>query len=292
MSAEVVTHKRFRFRDDKNTWTMADWLTSMRQWDQFLEVKGFSERTRDSYRYSLLKFLSDVLLPPEQVNEDHVVAYLATIGGNGSHRNVMLRGLKSYFGWAAGRGHLNADPCQNLSVKRVKYGPARFLSEVDLDTLVEAAEKRGHQRALAMRLCYYSGARVESLCMVKPEDLDMNAGMLYLHRTKGNRPYAVPLGQSARPVAAELLSLYDPERGPYLLGVKSRTFWLWVHQASEDSGVKASPHTLRHSFATHLVQKGADIRSVQELLNHADLSITQRYASTTDEAKQAAVDLL
>src|SRR5512145_1886761 len=115
MSAEVVTHKRFRFRDDKNTWTMADWLTSMRQWDEFLQVKGFSERTRDSYRYSLVKFLADVLLPPEQVNEDHVVAYLATVGGNGSHRNVMLRGLKSYFGWAAGRGHLNADPTMNLT---------------------------------------------------------------------------------------------------------------------------------------------------------------------------------
>ena len=290
--AEVVSHKRWRFRGDNNTWTMADWLTSLRTWDQHLQVRGYSVKTRDAYRYALIKFLADAMVTPEAVTEDHVVAYLATIGGNGSHRGGMLRAIKSYFGWAAARGHLNVDPTVNLAVKKVKYGPARFLSEDDLDRLIEAAESRGHHRALAMRLCYYTGARVESLCAVRPEDVDVSAGILYLHRAKGNRPYSVPLGQAARPVASELLSLYDPGRGPFLLGIKPRTFWLWVHQAAEDTGVKASPHTMRHSFATHLIQRGADVRSVQELLNHADLSITQRYAHTTDEAKRSAVDLL
>jgi len=270
---------------------MSDWLSSVTSWDKSMEAAGYSVATRSNYRYYLIRFLSEALLEPPAVTEEHIVTWLASIGGNGAGRMLSLRGLKSYFSWALDHNVLEHDPTRKLKTRSPKYGPPRVLSETDLDKLIEAAEEKDHRRALAMRLCYYTGARVESLCSIRPQDIDLANGMLYLTVAKGNRPYAVPLGTHAMAVAAELLETADPSSWT-VVGVKARTFWVWVSEAAADAGVRASPHTLRHSFATHLLNKGANVRQVQELLNHASLATTQRYTHVTDEQKRTAVDLL
>lgn len=125
-----------------------------------------------------------------------------------------------------------------------------------------------------------------------PEDIDLRDSTIAFRTTKGDKPYRVPLGTVGREAAEQLLRLHDPRRGPTLLGVKPGTIWWWVSEAAKKSGVKASPHVLRHSFATHLRQKGADVEVLRKLLNHQSLAVTQRYFEATDDEARAAVNLL
>lgn len=269
---------------------MSDWLTSIQGWGRHMQAEGFSDRTVSAYRYYLLRFMAEAMVTPPEVTEEHVTAWLATIGGNGSARMQAMKGLKSYFSFAAEREHVSGDPTSRLRARKVHAPPVRVLSEEEVAALFAAAGKRDRRRELAMKLCYYTGARVESLAAIRPDDVDLVGQTLYLMITKGAKPYAVPLGAKALEAARELLELRPAAWN--LIGVKARTFWLWVSEAAHDAGVKASPHTLRHSFATHLLQKGADIRQVQELLNHASLATTQRYTHVTEEGKRTAVRLL
>jgi integrase/recombinase XerD len=139
---------------------------------------------------------------------------------------------------------------------------------------------------------YATGARVESIADVRPEDIDLRDSTIGFRTAKGSRPYRVPLGSVGQEAAQQLLALHDPSRSVTLLGVKSGTLWWWVSEAAKKSGVKASPHVLRHSFATHLRQKGADVEVVRKLLNHQSLAVTQRYFEATEDEARAAVNLL
>lgn len=290
---QVLTHKRFMRRaQERIGWTMDDWMTTVRMWDEHMNARGMSVATRAAYKYQLTKFIGDVLISPQSVTEQHIVTYIAAMSGNGSGRSMALRSLKSYFGWLTDHNFRDEDPTAKLKVPRKKYsGAPRFIDVESLERVFRAAGERDPRREAAMRLCYYTGARVESLASIRPDDVNLADGVVFLTRAKGDKPYAVPLGPNARAVARELLDTHDPQTWN-LIGVKARTFWLWCHDAGIAAGVHCSPHMLRHSFATHMLQRGADIRSVQELLNHASLADTQRYAATTDEQKREAVGLL
>lgn len=290
MAADVVTHRRWAGR--RSDLTMNDWLASITAWDHFLEANSYSARTRGMYKYYLIRFTAEILKTPLDVTEDDVTSWLATIGGNGSARMLALRGLKSYYGWALERRLVAADPTGQLKTKQIRNAEAKVLSDEEIIQLFTAADTRDRRRGLAMRLCYYTGARVESLASIKPEDIDFDQHVIHLTNTKGNRPYTVPMGQACERVARELLELFDPTRRWNLIGVRDRTFWMWVNQAAQDAGIKASPHTLRHSFATHLLNRGANVKQVKELLNHASVETTMRYVHVTDEQKHAAVALL
>jgi integrase/recombinase XerD len=288
---DTATHQRFRRKAQATIgWTMADFLTSVRDWDEHMTARGMAVTTRQSYRYQVTRFLGDVLVSPVDVTEQHVVAYIAAIGGNGSGRGQALRGLKSYFHWLSTHGWRDDDPTSELRVKNLKNRTIRYISEEDLPRVFAAAAERDRKRELAMRLCYYTGARVESLAAIRPEDISLSDGVVRLNKTKGDRPYVAILGQAGRRVAAELLDMYDPASYT-LLGIKARTFWLWCHEAGEAAGVHCSPHMLRHSMATHLLARGVDIRTVQEMLNHQSLADTQRYAATTDTRKRDAAEV-
>jgi integrase/recombinase XerD len=266
-------------------------MTTIAEWDDYLRVRGCSERTRAGYRYQVLRFLADVLLEPEAVTEPVVVDWLSRIPGNGAGRGLALRALRSFFGFAVGRGYAPADPTAGVRVRPPAPPPPRALTREQLERLFAAARARDPRRAAAIELAYLTGARVGSLCAIRPEDVDLEGGVLYLRSAKGARPYSVPLSARAQELVRVLLER-RPAGARTLLGVKPRAFWGWVHEAAEAAGVEASPHTLRHSFATHLLERGADIRTVQELLNHRNLTATQRYTATTDARRKDAVALL
>lgn len=287
-TAQVLSHRRFKRRRE---WLMTDWLVSLKQWDDFMSANGYSIRTRTSYRYQVLRFVGEALIEPTVVSEQHVTTWIATIAGNGAGRNTAARALKCYFGWAARLDLIEADPTAGIKVKARKYGTPNSLSEEELESLITYAGQTHERRALAIRFCYLTGARVESLCSITPSDIDLAQGVVHLKRTKGDKPYSVPLSEKGLEVARALLQRQPPGAWT-LIGVKPRTFWMWVHDAAELAGVKASPHTLRHTFATHLIRRGADPVTVQALLNHSDLSMTMRYTHTSDPVKKDAIGLL
>lgn len=270
---------------------MTDWLVSLKQWGEHLTANGYSPRTIASYRYQILRFVGEALIPPNDVNEQHVTAWVATIPGNGAGRNTAARALKSYFSWAAGGDLIDEDPTARIKVKSKKYGAAHALTEEELEALIAAASSNDPRRGLAIRLCYLTGARVDSFCSIKPEDVDLVGARVHLKQTKGDKPYTVPLSARGMDVARELLQL-QPAGAWTLVGIKPRTFWMWVHDAAEIAGVKASPHTLRHSFGTHLMLKHGRPRVVQKLMNHASLETTMRYQDVQDPDMAEEVDLL
>lgn len=269
-----------------------DLVAALRSWQDWMITNGYAERTRSEYRYQILRFFAAAPMKVDAVREADVVAWIASIPGNGAGRAQATRAMKSFFAWAAESGLVGENPAARLKVRQPRSSRSRIaLSEEELDRLLRAARERSPQRALAIKLCYLLGARVESLCAIRPEDVDLDAGTVFLRRAKGARSYHVPLSPAGRDVVRELLRWRRPDRET-LLGIKPSTFWLWVREAAEAAGVYASPHVLRHTFATHLLRRGADIRTVQELLNHANVATTSVYLHTHEAVKRAAVELL
>jgi site-specific recombinase XerD len=275
----------------KGGWAVNDLLKSLRDWDESMQADGFSERSRQSYRYWVLRFLSEALLEPRDVEERDVHRWLAGLGEQGGHRANAGRAIKSYFSRCARRGYLNVDPTADLRPKDRRQAITRFLNRDDVEKLIAAAHEKDRKRGLVLELMYLTGSRVDALGRLKPADVDLGTGRIVFRHAKGG-PHVVELGQRARVAVEGLLALYDPSLGETLIGARPRTIWSWVHDAAQGTGLDASPHTLRHSFATHLLEGGANVKVVQELLGHASVATTSRYLHASSEAKRAAVDLL
>lgn len=264
-------------------------FAALRRWDDFLAASGRAEDTRRSYRYHLLRFFADTLIDPAEVTEDTITAYLVSIRQKGQTVQFMLRALKSYYGWAERRGVHPCNPASEIRFKRPKYPPAVALDEEEFTRVVIAAAVRHPKRAWAIILTLETGGRIGSVAAVRPDDAASEAGeLLRFHKAKGDRPYAVPLS----PLAAEAVRELRAWSNGTLIGVTKQTIWSWYHRAAIDADLplgKRHPHVLRDTFATNLLVKGWDVRVVQELLNHADLSQMHRYAAVTDKRKRAAL---
>ncbi len=276
---------------------LVDRISLLKNWDDFMDARGLSVATRRGYRYWVLRFVADTLLPLEVTTEDDVVDYLASLPRKGEARGQVLRALRSFYSWALEREQVLVNPVKRLKVPRHKYGPAPFLTEEELTQILVAAAWREERRAWAILLAYATGARVGSLCAVRADDV--HAGWLKFTSAKGNRPYSVPLSKLGLAAIKGLMTCPRPPRaGPNkrgtLLGIGPTQFHSWVQEAGEDAGVKAWPHLLRHSFATHILERSpmTDVRVLQEALNHADLSQIARYTGVRNDRLKAAFEAL
>ena len=190
-------------------------------------------------------------------------------------------------------GHIKRHPAEDLDTpQRLAYLP-RFLTEDEINRLLSAPDVSTHEgirdRAI-LEVMYAAGLRVSELVVLKESDIDLHAGIVVCHG-KGSKERRVPLGKSA----IHWLQQYEAAKASY--GNQRLTFvflqrgkpfnrqlaWSIIKRHAKEAGIQnVSPHTLRHSFATHLLQHGADSRSVQALLGHSDISTTQIYTHMTD----------
>ncbi len=213
-------------------------------------------------------------------------AYLSHAGGAPATVAQRIAAMRAYFRWAMREGLVTEDPTERLARPRVRSSLPRVLEVGEAAALVEnvAGGEPAHQRNEAiLELAYGSGLRVSELSALNAEDLDLVEGLVHVRRGKGGKDRRVPVGPPA--LAALQGHLGGRRNGPVFLnpagtrlGVRS------IHTIVHRSGVKnglagVHPHAMRHSFATHLLKNGADIRSIQEMLGHASLSTTQRYAA-------------
>jgi integrase/recombinase XerD len=200
--------------------------------------------------------------------------------------------LRGFFGFLLSEQLLAADPMAGLPAPRQWRTIPNFLSEDDVDRLLAApstADNRGLRDRAMIHVLYSSGLRVSELCALRRGDLEMHLGVLRV-TGKGNKQRIVPLG---RPALAAVNDYVESAR-PKLLGKRSsphlfvsargarltrQAFWKALRAYGLAAGVrgKLSPHVIRHSFATHLLEHGADLRSLQTMLGHADISTTQIY---------------
>ena len=211
--------------------------------------------------------------------------------------NRRLTVLKRYFRWALRERRLTQDPTLKLQSARQALRVPKTMSEAQVDDLLRAPDESplGLRDSAMLELLYASGLRVSELVSLKTYHLGMNEGVLRI-MGKGNKERLVPFGQVAR----ESINTYLAEGRPAILGgqqtedlfvtargsAMSRVmFWMLVKKYARVAGIHSplSPHTLRHAFATHLLNHGADLRAVQLLLGHADISTTTIYTHVARE---------
>jgi integrase/recombinase XerC len=234
---------------------------------------------------------------------DHLTvrSYLAHLARRKLSRSSSARhlsALRSFFRFLMREGLVPANPARAVSTpKREKFLPAVIQSS-DIETLFEQADASkplGIRDLAWMELFYASGLRIGELVGIDLDDIDLR-GRLVKVRGTGSKERIVPFGSKAEAALRawltarmELVRGSDEERQPLFVNYRGRRisarsvrrlFDRYVRQVSLRAGI--SPHTLRHSFATHLLNAGADLRSIQELLGHASLSTTQKYTHLND----------
>jgi integrase/recombinase XerD len=209
-------------------------------------------------------------------------------------RRRLISAVRGFYKFLMFDGHVTKNPAEDLVAPQKGVYLPRFLNRSEIETLLAAPDtstERGLRDRAILELMYASGLRVSEAANLKINDVDIDSGIVTTSG-KGSKTRRVPVGTSA----IEWLKSYLAIRGKKqnieienlfvnVVGspVNRQSIYLSITQYAEKCGLRGvSPHTLRHSFATHLVQNSADIRSVQQMLGHADISTTQIYTHITD----------
>lgn len=272
--------------------------------------KQYSEHTVSGYQRDLRDFI--VFLGEsskiEDVNADAIRSFVASLFGKNSGTTVArkLSAMRTFFRFARRRGDLKGDPLAVVSTPKTGHHIPVFLTVDETFALLESPTKKDRfmlrDRAI-LEMLYSTGMRVSELVSRDLTDLDFDEEMVSV-RGKGDKERLVPVGSPAieavrswLPQREQLLA-ERAKRGKFVAGdekplflnarggrLTSRSVERFVKSYGERAGIiqVVTPHALRHSFATHLLEMGADLRSVQELLGHSSLSTTQRYTHLTLE---------
>jgi integrase/recombinase XerD len=275
--------------------------------------RGLAAATIRAYRSDLQDFARSVEAGGDgdrwARSADPAVRYLAsrTRRGETGERTLAptsLRrraaALKGFYRFAFGEGIIDVDVATHLDLPRQSRRLPDTLDVAEVDRLLEAASVGGVRDRALLELLYAAGLRVSEAIGLDREDLSLDGAFVRVIG-KGDKERLVPIGEVSidhlnawldgpRPILIERHHVEPVRGGPLFLGDRGRRLarqqaWGVVHAAADRAGLagKVSPHTLRHSFATHMLEGGADLRVVQELLGHASISTTQLYTHLTGE---------
>ena len=216
--------------------------------------------------------------------------------------------FRGFYRFLVMDGSLSANPAEDLRPPKAWQTLPRYLSVEDIDRLIAQPDiktPRGLRDRALIELLYATGARVSELVNLKPPDVNLEA--TYLTCTgKGDKQRIIPIGRQAakwvqRYLDESRLILLGKRSSPWLfvnmrrgggVGLTRKSFWKILKEYGERAGFKnsLSPHMLRHSFATHLLERGADLRSIQMMLGNADLSTTQIYTQVLEHRMRTVYD--
>ncbi len=286
-------------------------LTSQNAIDQFCDAcwleNGLSKNTLAAYRRDLAllaQWLAQQKVPIadlHRVREADLTAYMAAKRSDkATTANRRLTVFKRFYRHALRHGYIAEDPCAKLRAAKQAPRFPKVLSEDQVNALLNApniGEPLGLRDRTMLELMYASGLRVSEIVALKTVSLGMNEGVVRVVNGKGGKERLVPFGAEA----GQWLRTYLQEARPILLegtscqevfvgrrtghGLSRQAFWVIIKRYASLAGIQValSPHTLRHAFATHLLNHGADLRVVQLLLGHADISTTQIYTHVARE---------
>ncbi len=273
--------------------------------DYVVVEKGLSLNTRDSYERDLAAYdawLGEHGGQMECASSSDVSDYLKHLKDRGlaprSYTRALIT-LRGYYKFLLKRGRIAASPCSTIDIPRVQRKLPSFLSFEEVESLITSPDDTrplGLRDRAMLETLYATGLRVSELTTLKLNDINLQGGWLTAFG-KGSKERIVPLGEDAM----SWLKRYMDEGRPSILGKRpSKTlfvtargggmtrqnFWAMMKVYALKAGVdrkKIKPHIIRHSFATHLLERGADLRIVQAMLGHADISTTQIYTHVTNE---------
>jgi integrase/recombinase XerD len=266
--------------------------------------RGLSVNTQEAYGHDLKRFaltLKASRVPLNRARRQDLLSHVRSLRQAGLSPKSVARAintLRMFYRYLLGEGEIRQDPTSELDVPRTWKSLPRFLTFEEVDRLLSVPDvgKPLGLRDLAMlEVLYATGIRVTELISLKREDLNLQVGYLTC-LGKGSKERIVPLGRKAIERLEQYLEKVRPtlvgtSHSPYLFTNRSggkmtrQGFWKLLKSHGASAGIKRrlSPHVLRHSFATHLLEHGADLRSVQMMLGHADISTTQIYTHVNRE---------
>lgn len=263
------------------------------------DVKKSSMNTVLSYRRDLVKFnkfmedqgITDVAkMNPTSLNSYMLHMEREQFATSTISRNIAT--LKAYFGFLYRDGYITMDPTLQLKAPKIEKKMPEVLSMKEVDMLLGQPSmntNKGIRDKAMLELLYATGIRVSELVTLKLADVNLNAA--YIHCQDASHERIIPFGN----VAKIALKNYIRDARPAMIEsdteevlftncngtpMSRQGFWKLLKKYAKNAGIQTdiTPHTLRHSFAAHLVENGADLRSVQEMLGHSDISTTQIYA--------------
>ena len=245
---------------------------------QECKLKGYSQKTINGYLYHIKKFINSGKEPREYL--------LSLIGKNKSDETIRSVGFAIKFYLKTTK---KDDPKVDSllkdipNVKREKKLPV-ILSKYEIKQLISATKNINHR--LIMQIGYSAGLRVSEIINLRWQDIDFDRDIIHLKKAKGKKDRIVMLSQKAK----ESLETLSQKRSGYVFITNrmgkytQRTIQKIIENAAKKAGIrkKISPHTLRHSFATHLLEAGTDIRYIRDLLGHSDISTTLIYTKVSN----------
>ncbi len=251
-----------------------------------LKIRGFSKRTVDSYIYHNKKFLDFIKKEPGNVDENDAKHYIAHLMSDKKYRpssiNLAISSLKFFYSQILQNNAFNRVKAQKLEKKL-----PTVLTKEEIKKLLNAIENPKHK--LLVEFMYSSGLRVSECINLKIDDLDFSEKTGKIKHGKGNKERYIILSDNLISHLNEYLK-NKKDNSNYIFSIKNRPITVRqaqkvVKEAAKRAGIKKRVfcHALRSSFATHLLEAGTDIRVIQELLGHSDLSTTQIYTKVSTQ---------
>ncbi len=273
----------------------------LREYLSYLQVeKGLAKNSVESYERDLAKLtnwadknnLNLLELTRQDLREWLIDLAGAKLSENSKRR--MISALRGFYKFLQFDGHIKKNPAEDLIAPQKGFYLPNFLNQTDIENLLAVPDietEIGLRDKAILELMYACGLRVSEAVDLKMSDIDVDAGILTC-KGKGSKTRRIPIGKSAIEFLKSYLIIRRGKENIEInnlfvndLGkpINRQMIFKFIKTYAEKIGLEnVSPHTLRHSFATHLIQNRADIRSVQQMLGHADISTTQIYTHITD----------
>lgn len=267
--------------------------------DYLIINKELAANTLESYKRDIRQFedyLREHALSLEKVTKTIIITYLITLQKTGKATSTISRNLasiRSFYQFMLNERYIDTDPSANLESPRVEKKLPSVLTKKEVELLLEqpaSVDAKGARDKAMLELLYATGIRVSELISLNLDDVDLNTGLITC-RNGGIKSRTIPLGN----IAVKYIKIYlndyrrklcSNENNQLLFvnfhGQKMtrQGFWKIIKYYTAKANINKSitPHTLRHSFAAHLVENGADLQAIQEMLGHSDISTTQVYS--------------
>ena len=278
---DYLSEYRIYLRDEKGASdnTLSSYLRDMRQFTDYVEERGIS--------------LRQVI----RTDIEHYEKYLTLKGKSASTVTRAAASIKSFYNFMLAKGQISSNPAKGIAPTRVERKLPQILTSKEVELLLaqpECTDLKGFRDRAMLELLYATGIRVSELIGLNVDDLNLSVGMLRCI-SKG-KERLIPL----YPAAVRALSDYVERVRPQMIDDPGETalfvnvsgermsrqgFWKLIKHYQEKAGIQKeiTPHTLRHSFAAHLLENGADLHSIQEMLGHVDISSTQIYSQLVNQ---------
>jgi integrase/recombinase XerD len=262
--------------------------------------RGLAKNSIESYERDLAKlknWAESENLEIVELNRQNLRGFVADLSREGLSPTSVSRivsAVRGFYKFLLIDGHLKKNPAEDLDTPQKGFYLPKFLNQTEIEQLLSApdvSQETGVRDRALLELMYACGLRVSEAVDLRLSDVELDAGILTC-KGKGNKTRKIPIGTSAvewlksylvlrrRKENIEIQNLFVSSLGR---PINRQIIFKFIKEYGEKAGLEdVSPHTLRHSFATHLVQNRADIRSVQQMLGHADISTTQIYTHITD----------